>query len=277
MVLRAAGGYFDVCIDGVNIRLHPAYNSTERALLVRGADAEAVGLTHVLPSLQPGDVFVDLGANSGIFTIFAAKRVGPEGRVLAVEPMPEMLENLRFNVCANSFANVAIFPTAVGACAGTATLRVHPKNRGASSLTPYFDGTDIQVPVSTLAGIVSSAGVNRIDLLKIDIEGFEDRALVPFIDSMPRRLWPKRIFMETRISHRWEQDCVKFLLDAGYITVWQDPTDISLELRRAGRRHGPHCTSQCIPRTVAMPILAVASLAGLLELALALKLRRGGS
>jgi FkbM family methyltransferase len=236
MVLRAAGGHFDVCVDGVYIRLHPAYNSTERALLVRGAHAKAVGLMHVLPSLQPGDVFVDLGANSGIFTIFAANRVGPEGRVLAVEPMPEMLENLRFNICANGFTNVAIFPTAVGARAGTATLRVHPKNRGASSLTPYFDGTDIQVPVSTLEGIVSSAGVDRIDFLKIDIEGFEDRALVPFVEAMPRRLWPKRIFMETRISHRWEQDCVRFLIDAGYITVWQDPTDITLELEDANEQ-----------------------------------------
>lgn len=238
MVLRAAGGHFDVRVDGVHIRLHPAYNSTERALLVRGAHAKAVGLTHVLPSLRPGDVFVDLGANSGIFTIFAAKRVGPEGRVLAVEPMPEMLENLRFNVCANAFTNVAIFPTAVGAHAGTATLRVHPKNRGASSLTPYFDGTDIQVPISTLEGIIASAGVDRIDFLKIDIEGFEDRALVPFIKAVPRRLWPKRIFMETRISNRWEQDCVRFLINAGYITVWQDPTDITLKLQGANEQ--PH-------------------------------------
>ena len=56
-------------------------------------------------------------------------------------------------------------------------------------------------------GIVERAGIDRIDALKTDIEGFEDRALLPFFATAPRALWPKRIYMETdwatRREHEW--------------------------------------------------------------------------
>lgn len=222
---------FPVCIDGVSFRLRPATNATDKALLLRGPTAKAIGLAQVLPYLKDGDIFVDLGANAGIFTCFAAKRVGPWGRVIAVEPMPEMLECLQQNIAANNFENVTVFPTAVGDKPVMTTLCIHPVNRGASSLVADFDGTNIEVPVLTLENIVASAGIDRIDFLKIDVEGFEDRVLIPYITSAPRALWPRRLFMETRISHRWERECVDFLLDAGYGTLWQDPNDITMELK----------------------------------------------
>jgi FkbM family methyltransferase len=186
----------------------------------------------VMESLKPGDVFVDVGANSGIFTSFAAKRVGPTGRVVAIEPMPALIERLRFNVAANGFANVAIFATAVGEETGLATLHIHPNNRGQSGMIPLSPRSmPLQVPVSTLASIVRSAELDRIDALKIDIEGFEDRALLPFIANMPPSLWPRRIFME--IVHRplWRRDCIDVLRDAGYSQTWRQNHDIALEKR----------------------------------------------
>jgi len=232
---RALSGIgFDIEIEGVKLRCYLGDNATERDIFVRGLHAPKVGLMRVMESIKPGDVFVDVGANSGIFTSFAAKRVGPTGRVVAIEPMPAMLERLRFNVAANSFANVAIFATAVGEETGFATLYIHPNNRGQSGMIPLSPGSmPIQVPVSTLASVVTSAELDRIDALKIDIEGFEDRALSPFMANMPHSLWPRRIFMEIVHRPRWRRDCIAFLRDAGYSQIWQQNHDIALEKRSA--------------------------------------------
>ena len=116
--------------------------------------------------LKPGDVFVDVGANCGIFTTFAAKCVGPEGHVIAIEPIPEMIERLRFNIAANGFTNVSIFETAVGDQVGTVALHIDPRNRGKSSMAPGAVGTSIQVSVTPLADVIVSAGVRRIELFK---------------------------------------------------------------------------------------------------------------
>jgi FkbM family methyltransferase len=226
-----SGTGLDIEVEGIRLRCYLADNATERDIFLHGANARGVGLKRVIEGLKPGDVFVDVGANCGIFTAFAAKCVGPEGHVIAIEPIPEMIERLRFNVAANGFTNVVIFETAVGDEVGTAALHVHPRNRGKSSMASDAAGTPIQVSVTPLADVVASAGVRRIDSLKIDIEGFEDRALAPFISAMPHSLWPRRIFMETVHRGRWMIDCVEVLLDAGYTRVWQDENDINLELQ----------------------------------------------
>jgi FkbM family methyltransferase len=226
-----SGTGHDIEIDGIRLRCYLADNATERDIFVGGADARRIGLRRVMEGLKPREVFVDIGANSGIFTAFAAKCVGPEGHVIAIEPIPEMIERLRFNIAVNGFTNVSIFQTAVGSEAGTALLHVHPRNRGQSSMAPDAVGTPIKVSVTPLADIVVSAGVGRIDTLKIDIEGFEDRALAPFLSTMPPSLWPRRIFMETVHSKRWAIDCVEVLRDAGYACLWQDKHNIALALR----------------------------------------------
>ena len=226
-----SGTGHDIEVDGIRLRCYLADNATERDIFRHGADAPRVGLKRVMEVLKPGDVFVDVGANCGIFTTFAAKCVGPEGHVIAIEPIPEMIERLRFNVDANGFTNVSIFETAVGDQVGTVALHIDPRNRGKSSMAPGAVGASIQVSVTPLADVIVSAGVRRIDSLKIDIEGFEDRALAPFISAMPHSLWPRRIFMETVHSKRWMIDCVEILLEAGYTRVWQDERDIALELQ----------------------------------------------
>jgi FkbM family methyltransferase len=227
-----AGIGHDIEEDGVKLRCHLGDNATERDIFIRGLKAPRVDLMRVVGDLKRGDTFIDVGANCGIFTAFAAKKVGPAGRVIAIEPMPQMLERLRHNVAINGFTNVAIFATAVGETPGVATLHIHPHNRGKSSLVPTFLGSPFEVQVSSLAGIAMAAGLDRIDTLKIDIEGFEDRALIPFISTASQSLWPKRIFMEIVHSRIWQRDCVGFLLDAGYWRVWQTDTDIALELQR---------------------------------------------
>lgn len=224
---------FDITVDGIKMRCVTNDNPTEWGLTFTGVRQDGRSRTLILSDLKRGDVFVDVGANCGAFSLFAARLVGGEGRVIAIEPMPEMAERMRFNVATNGFSNIDIFETAVGPQSGSATLYVDETARGHSSMAPIDGYTRTTVPISTLKSIVENSGVGRIDALKIDIEGFEDRALLPFIATADRRFWPKRIFMETTWANRWDDDCVAGLIAVGYRKAWSGHGDILLALPSA--------------------------------------------
>jgi FkbM family methyltransferase len=220
---------YDVEVDGLRMRCRVGDNYTEQMALERNGHSNRIAIEVITSELKPGDVFVDIGANCGLFVVFAARKVGPRGRVIAIEPLPPMLARLKFNAAANGFANVSVFETAVGEAAGKATIHVSSSQFGHASLVGT-EGAELTVPVTPLLSIIETAGVQRIDALKIDIEGYEDRALVPFIRTAQRHLWPARIFMEVDHASRWKDDCLACLLRAGYHERWRSGSDVLLAL-----------------------------------------------
>lgn len=136
--------------------------------------------------LRPGDVFVDIGANHGYFTLLAASLVGDRGRVVAFEPNPPVFEQLRTHVHLNGFEpRVSLEPYALGD-APTRDARLYLSrdvvNTGLSSLTPdpevlaagglSADAT-LTVSVDTFDRWFQRSGLDRVDLVKIDVEGAE--------------------------------------------------------------------------------------------------------
>jgi FkbM family methyltransferase len=232
-LLASISSQYDVEVDGLKMRCRVNDNYTEQLALERNGHTNRIAVDVITRDLKPGDVFVDIGANCGFFVVFAARKVGATGRVIAIEPLPAMLERLRFNITANGFTNVTVAPTAVGAAPGEATIHVSTAQYGHASLVGT-EGETLTVAVTPLLSIIQSAGVQRIDALKIDIEGFEDRALLPFIRSAPQQLWPARIFMEVDHASRWQEDCLGGLLDAGYKEAWRSGSDVLLALSPPG-------------------------------------------
>ena len=129
--------------------------------------------------LKPGMVFLDVGANDGYYTLFAAQRVEPGGRVLAVEPSSRERVNLERNIARNRLANVTVVPVALGAACGTAELRLaQSAHSGHNTLGKFAnDGVQAesmeQVTVRTLDEVARDLGLTRIDAMKIDVEGAE--------------------------------------------------------------------------------------------------------
>ena len=64
--------------------------------------------------------------------------------------------------------------------------------------------------------ILGDAGAAKIDALKIDVEGFEDRVLTPFFEQAPQALWPRAIVIEHLSRNEWQDDCIADMLAKGY-------------------------------------------------------------
>ncbi|MBL8058392.1 MAG: FkbM family methyltransferase [Anaerolineales bacterium] len=131
----------------------------------------------VRQTLRPGDLVLDVGANYGLFTLLAARRVGPAGRVYAFEPSARERAGLLKNIAANGLTNVTVLEQAVADRPGLAQLAV-ARDGGLNALArnahPEQAVTHWQpVSVTTLDDFVAGAGLPRVDFLKIDVEGAE--------------------------------------------------------------------------------------------------------
>jgi FkbM family methyltransferase len=133
--------------------------------------------------LGPGMTFVDVGANWGYFTLVAAHLVGAGGRVVSVEADPAAGRSLAANVAKNALEHVSVVAAAASDKPGTVTVHAYDACRdGWSNAGVTLAGSGqnlhgLQVEAKTLDAILDAAGVGRIDLLKMDIEGAEYRAL----------------------------------------------------------------------------------------------------
>ncbi|WP_163381588.1 FkbM family methyltransferase [Cyclobacterium sp. SYSU L10401] len=166
-------------LDGFQLFINPKYDKgIERKLYLTGVYEK--GLLRVLDNiLSPGDVMVDAGANIGLISIFSAFKVGDEGLVVAFEPHPETFSILQKNILINGLTKILLFNKALGSASGIAKIYSNLQiNRGAASLvlfeknSPSFD-----VDVVTLDSILTERNIHKVNLLKIDVEGFEMEVL----------------------------------------------------------------------------------------------------
>jgi FkbM family methyltransferase len=130
--------------------------------------------------LKPGMTFVDVGANVGYYTWLAASLVRESGRVLAFEPAPYAFHRLKTAMAWNHVFWTACHNVALSDQEGGLTLYIPPESRGNhnASAIPYCEGmTAVSVPSTTLDRALETAGLERIDLLKADIEGHESAFL----------------------------------------------------------------------------------------------------
>jgi FkbM family methyltransferase len=127
--------------------------------------------------LGPGDVALDVGANIGVHTVRMARAVGPAGRVVAIEPMPELVERLRHNLELNCLADrVRIVAKGAGSHDGAARFYRPPlTNQGKGSFIagPDLAPEGLELPVVTLDTLVEELRIGRVRLVKIDVEGLE--------------------------------------------------------------------------------------------------------
>jgi FkbM family methyltransferase len=180
----------DVCLTG-------RYEPQETALLQR--------------ILAKGMTFVDVGANWGYFTLIGARLVGPSGHVVSVEADPAACAALRANCARNELDWVTVLEMAASDRPGTLSFQQYDANATesgnyglATTTTVVVNGRRLGVTGRALDEALDGLNVDRVDLLKMDIEGGEGRALT----GMGRRLAGHRvswILLEVHPSHLRDQ------------------------------------------------------------------------
>ena len=163
-------------LNGVNVNFSPVLSD-----IIIYKEIFVYQVYQRLPDFQPrGDqVVFDIGANIGLYSIQASRSLGKHGKVFSFEPNPEACSNLNRNIKSNSLGNVEVFPLALGAEAGRAGMDVSVRTGlGTISDDPGkgcggVNSSMITVEMSTLDDMIGKLGLSRIDLIKMDVEGFE--------------------------------------------------------------------------------------------------------
>lgn len=132
--------------------------------------------------LERGMVFVDVGANEGLYTLFAASKVGDSGRVVALEPSEREYKRLLKNLALNGLRNVRPLRLAAASFNGTARLRVAGyRHEGHNTLGEMAYEVECsheeEVETRLLDDILADEGIERVGAVKIDVEGAEEAVL----------------------------------------------------------------------------------------------------
>lgn len=136
--------------------------------------------------LNDGDVFVDVGANIGYYSLLGASLVGEQGRVFAIEPHPKVFALLQQNIALNGHKNIVPLNLAAGAEEGELELFSGPETSlGESTMVARrgFESIGV-VKVKPLTQIIAPEHRSRIALIKIDVEGAEPPILQELMDNI---------------------------------------------------------------------------------------------
>jgi len=201
LVLREIQGskmYLDTCDPGIS-----------RELILYGAH-EALATKVVRRVLSSGMTVIDIGANLGYYALLEASLVGEEGQVYALEPVPENFEMLSKNIEVNDYKNVKAYCKAISSKSDVAEMALtHGSNWGSLFDTTAETASDYisqrmrkltrqttKVNAVTLDEFLSAEGVNRVNFIRMDIEGYEVEAVKGMINTLRNTPPPIKLFFE---------------------------------------------------------------------------------
>ena len=234
IAISLLGGHpLDVERYGARMRLHPYNNNCEKKVLFTPQFFDSEERAILKARLKDDAVFLDVGANIGAYALFVAALTGPRARILAVEPQPDVFDRLTYNIAQNPFGTIKAIACAVADRAGELTLFIDPRNRGESSvkIVGTHKSAAIRVPSVTLLSLCRSEGIERIDAIKLDVEGAEDLILEPFFREAPESLRPALLIVENG-TEQWQMDLPALLEGYGYRRIAR--TRLNLVFERVG-------------------------------------------
>ncbi|WP_280264803.1 FkbM family methyltransferase [Nocardia wallacei] len=213
-----------------------------RAIYLHGCWEGSVSAL-VAARLRPGDRFLDIGAAGGWYSVLAADRVGPNGAVVAVEPAPAALGQLRANLNLNGRTNVRIVAAAVTAEPGPVRLYVPGRgNDGATTTIPPDDPVaEFAAAGRPLAEMVGPGDLENARMIKVDVEGAEGTVLSQLARLVPRLRSDCEILVE--VTPKWlaamghtVDEILKPLTDKGF-RVFRVPNSYAPEDMTVAARH----------------------------------------
>ena len=231
--IRAGLRPTEVDYRGVRMLVHPSDNNTEFQIWKLGRTHEEKPLRIILDRLSGRRIFAfDVGANAGSFATRLAVAGAPGSVIHAFEPNPVMRSRLVRNRDLNGMSGIEVHECAISDAPGTTALFLPEGNFGLARLyEPHDGGRQIDVPVRCLAEFVPEAG-QQVDFLKADVEGFEDRVIVPYLETAEATHHPGLIFFEHKHDGNWTLDLPGALKQHGYRLIGEFGRNALYELAR---------------------------------------------
>jgi len=216
--------YFSIA--GYKIYFEPEYDIDDRNELLKG-------ITHVISegllfpeffnpqvNLKQGNIVLDIGSFIGLSSMIFSKKFGEEGKVYAIEPV--MHNVIRKNIEENNINNVYVIPKAIGNEVGKTEIEISDYGGDASitrreSTKDYYKKKKI-IELTTLDFLVKELELERIDFIKMDIEGAEELA-IRGADNIIKQFRPKWSISSYHIDFNNEPQhnkLVNLMLDYGY-------------------------------------------------------------
>jgi FkbM family methyltransferase len=217
--IRASLEPVEMDYKGCRMKVHPTDNNTEFQIWRMGRTHEEGALKDILKSLGPEPyVAFDVGANAGSFSVRLGAHAPKGSQIHAFEPNPEMRSRLLHNLSLNTPHEVQVHDCAISDEIGETEFYIPDiNNLGQARLNePFENGTKQTVQTRKLTEFLPKDGFTEVAFLKVDIEGFEDRAIEPLLTEAPQILHPKMIFFEHKHNVLWKTDITALLLSSGY-------------------------------------------------------------
>lgn len=174
---KSMGKHVLKTIHGIKMMIDPSLDKGVELSLFETGTYEKGTIQFLKEHLKPGASFLDIGANIGLMSVIASKCVGEKGIVYAVEANPATVPILQTNIELNQCKNIEVLPIALSDTQGTALLFENWEvNRGGASLiSQSSEEKGIEVKMERLDDLFDEN--TRIDLVKIDVEGFEPQVI----------------------------------------------------------------------------------------------------
>lgn len=165
--------------EGLNIKLYN--DSVLSKLIFEGFETDEIVFLNTF--LDPGDTFIDIGANVGLFSLYASKKVGPQGSVIAFEPSSATSQRLLENIQLNGLKNISVFK--LGLSDKSEILELNISINGYEAWNTFVKSADDKFSRTEKVQVKSfddfcrenAFSTDKVALIKLDVEGFEINVL----------------------------------------------------------------------------------------------------
>ena len=210
---RVALNFSGECIDTElfhsQIRLHTKGNICEKRALFSPQIFESFERDFISSCAEDGSIFIDIGSNVGLYSLSVGSRYKDftNTEIHSIEPHPDLFKRLQFNTSLNEGFPIKIHNLAIMDKNEEFNLKTNDSNLGQTVIS---DDGQIKVTGKNLITFLKDESINEISALKIDVEGNEEKVLIPFLKDENKKLFPKIIIIE-RNDNLWDSDLIKTL------------------------------------------------------------------
>jgi FkbM family methyltransferase len=171
--------------------------------------------------IKEGDVIVDIGANIGYYTLQVARLAGDNGKVYAIEPVPENVELLKKNIELNDYSNIEVFQLAVGDVNKTAYVYITDRRNTAAMIETQASIDKAPVELTTLDKFLENKPPPS--LIRMDVEGYEAE-IMKGMRGLLESNKPLKLIIEIHplyyVTKEKREDFVRTLKESGFEVKW---------------------------------------------------------